>query len=261
LKIIYGEDFMRLGICDKNWENNVILMELLMENDLPVDGNDYKLYTPGELLEDLSGEQFDCQVMFINTTFGDDPYNGMAMAEVINRRYPGCKIVYLSDDMAEVFDAYETCHSYFILRNRMNELLPKAVSVVMRAAMKGVGEETIKIKCHGRKMYLKQSDIIYAERDDRKIDIIANNRRYDCYMSLSELGRVPSEELIRSHGSYIVNLRHIAFFDKGKIQMDNGDYLPIGRAYEKNLRKAYNVFWLNQEAGTSGGLAEPQVLK
>jgi hypothetical protein len=43
--------------------------------------------------------------------------------------------------------------------------------------------------------------------------------------------------------------------------MDNGDYLPIGRAYEKNLRKAYNVFWLNQEAGTSGGLAEPQVLK
>ena len=46
---------------------------------------------------------------------------------------------------------------------------------------------------------------------------------------------LPANLFLRVHRSYIVNLKRISSYTKGRIFLDNGEYIPLGENYKERF--------------------------
>ena len=51
---------------------------------------------------------------------------------------------------------------------------------------------------------------------------------------------LPQESFLRVHRSYIVNLKRISSYTKGRIFLDNGEYIPLGENYKERFFEYFN---------------------
>lgn len=49
------------------------------------------------------------------------------------------------------------------------------------------------------------------------------------------ISEVPSELFVSPHKSFLVNLNHISSIEKNEIFLDDGEMIPISRAFKKAL--------------------------
>ena len=49
--------------------------------------------------------------------------------------------------------------------------------------------------------------------------------------------------MIRVHGGYVVNLTYITYLGVETLEVQNGKTIPIGRTYDKEVRKVYHEYW------------------
>jgi DNA-binding LytR/AlgR family response regulator len=83
------------------------------------------------------------------------------------------------------------------------------------------------------KVFLK--DILYIESIKDYIKIVTSQKTLVTYQRISYMEeKLPEEDFIRTHKSFIVNLRKITSFksDRLKVGMES---IPIGRFYKRNL--------------------------
>ena len=52
---------------------------------------------------------------------------------------------------------------------------------------------------------------------------------------------LPQESFLRVHRSYIVNLKRISSYTKGRIFLDNGEYIPLGENYKERFFERFNA--------------------
>lgn len=69
--------------------------------------------------------------------------------------------------------------------------------------------EIIELRNHGKMMYIRQADIIYAERQDRIVQIHTAQGTYQCYQSLTKIMKLLGRNFLRCHGGYVVNYNYI----------------------------------------------------
>ena len=50
---------------------------------------------------------------------------------------------------------------------------------------------------------------------------------------------LPSDNFLRVHRSYIVNLKRIASYTRGRIFLDNGEYIPLGENYKERFFEVF----------------------
>jgi two-component system LytT family response regulator len=51
---------------------------------------------------------------------------------------------------------------------------------------------------------------------------------------------LPADSFLRVHRSYIVNLKHISSYTKGRIFLDNGEYVPLGENYKARFLEFFD---------------------
>ena len=51
---------------------------------------------------------------------------------------------------------------------------------------------------------------------------------------------LPVGRFMRVHRSYIVNLKRISSYTKGRIFLDNGEYIPLGENYKERFLEHFN---------------------
>ena len=51
---------------------------------------------------------------------------------------------------------------------------------------------------------------------------------------------LPSDKFMRVHRSYIVNLEHISAYARGRVYLDNEEYVPISGNYRDTFREYIN---------------------
>lgn len=79
-------------------------------------------------------------------------------------------------------------------------------------------------------------DILYFEKQLRKIYIVLSDQRYCEYRSLEEIKDILDQnkgQFLRIHKSYLVNYRHIIRVGSEEVQMSDKKVLPISRTYKK----------------------------
>jgi DNA-binding LytR/AlgR family response regulator len=109
-----------------------------------------------------------------------------------------------------------------------------------KALAKVNGSQTIKsindrpdflyIKCNHRFEKIMVGDILYIEAMLNYINIITTNRKYIVYSSLKAIeDKIPRDNFLKIHKSYIVGVNHINAIDSHHIDVA-GSRLPVSRS-------------------------------
>lgn len=119
---------------------------------------------------------------------------------------------------------------------------------IQRAAAAGTTEpeseatpkdkEYISVKADYKVSLVKISDIVYLESEGEYVRMhLVNNTTITTLFRLKNMETaLPAENFMRVHRSYIVNLKYIKSFIKGRIFLSNTEYIPIGENYKETFQ-------------------------
>lgn len=102
--------------------------------------------------------------------------------------------------------------------------------------------DTISVKADYKTQIVKTADIVYLESAGEYVRLhIEGSSTITTLFRLKNMETaLPADSFIRVHRSYIVNLRRISSYTKGRIFLDNGDYIPLGENYKERFFEYFN---------------------
>ena len=179
----------------------------------------------------------------------NDDNSEIEIVKKVNREWPVCQVVYVSDGFHHVMDAYETKHIYYILKEKFEEKLPCIMDKAIRQ-LKVCGSKEMAFQCHGGVIVrLKLEDIMYFERNLRVTNVVTREYRYIVDEKIREIEeRMMSEDFVRCHSSFLVNFFYVKACTKKKLILKNGQVIDISRSYWGKAEKEY-VQWVKKAIG------------
>ena len=107
--------------------------------------------------------------------------------------------------------------------------------------------EYLTVKADYKVSLVRIADILYIESEGEYVRLhLANGTAITTLFRLKNMETaLPSDSFMRVHRSYIVNLRAIHSYIKGRIYLNDAEYVPIGENYRDAFiaytEKAYNT--------------------
>ncbi len=104
-------------------------------------------------------------------------------------------------------------------------------------------KDFIFVKSNSRLVKLKNSDIYFVEALKDYVVINALNSRYTIHSTMKDIERkLPSDEFVRVHRSFIVRLDKIAAIEQPNLILENDKkVIPIGGSYKDELSNRINL--------------------
>lgn len=101
------------------------------------------------------------------------------------------------------------------------------------------GPEFLTIKADYKTTLVRISEIIYIESEGEYVRLhLADGSTLMTLFRLKNMqAALPEESFMRIHRSFIVNLRYITSYAKGKVFLANEDYIPIGDNYRADFQR------------------------
>jgi len=136
------------------------------------------------------------------------------------------------DKVLSLVDLIERCHT--------------AESALPKSEVVPENREYLSVKADYKTMLVRISDIVYLESAGEYVRLhIDGSPTITTLFRLKNMETtLPSDGFMRVHRSYIVNLRRIAGYAKGRIFFENDEYVPLGENYKEQfmayIDKTYN---------------------
>jgi len=92
---------------------------------------------------------------------------------------------------------------------------------------------------HGNgRLKVDANDILYAEAEGNYVNIHFAGNKIILRKTLKELcdELLTGEAFVRIHKSYVINRRHLKKISFSEVTLDNGQSLPLGRAYADAIK-------------------------
>lgn len=133
-----------------------------------------------------------------------------------------------SQKAISLVDLVERCHA--------------AESAIAQNEAESSDKEYISVKADYKTQLVKISDIVYLESAGEYVRLhIEGSSTITTLFRLKNMETsLPQESFLRVHRSYIVNLRRISSYTKGRIFLDNGEYIPLGENYKERFFEHLN---------------------
>ncbi|MBP3534061.1 MAG: response regulator transcription factor [Alistipes sp.] len=100
-------------------------------------------------------------------------------------------------------------------------------------------KEYISVRADYKTSLIKISNIVYLESEGEYVRMNLNDgtKVVTLFRLKNMESSLPSDTFMRVHRSYIVNLKCITGYTKGRIFLENDDYVPIGENYKEAFLK------------------------
>ena len=104
-------------------------------------------------------------------------------------------------------------------------------------------KEYISVKADYKTQLVRIADIVYLESASEYVRLhIEGSATITTLFRLKNMETtLPQESFLRVHRSYIVNLKRISSYTKGRIFLDNGEYRPLGENYKERFFERFNA--------------------
>lgn len=104
-------------------------------------------------------------------------------------------------------------------------------------------KDFIFVKANSRLVKLKTSDIYFVEALKDYVVINALNTRYTIHSTMKDIQKkLPSDEFVRVHRSFIVRLDKISAIEQPNLILENDKkVIPIGGSYKDDLNRKINL--------------------
>ena len=110
---------------------------------------------------------------------------------------------------------------------------------LVEAADASVADDTISIKADYKVSLVKYADIIYIESVGEyvRLHLTTGSSIMTLFRLKNMESALPSNRFMRVHRSYIVNLGHVKGYARGRVYLDNEEYVPISVNYRDSFRE------------------------
>ena len=100
-------------------------------------------------------------------------------------------------------------------------------------------KEFISVKADYKVSLLRTSEILYIESEGEYVRIhLADGSKITTLYRIKNMeASLPSEQFMRVHRSYIVNLGRIRSYVRGRIYLDEKLFVPIGENYKEAFQQ------------------------
>ena len=235
---------LRIGICDDapDWREKT---RETVKHCIEQMANSVEIYSFQNGNELLSEDHPPMHILFMDIEMSGE--NGIDLAMEVNRKWPKCQVIYLTNFWSYAMEVYETRHVYYIVKEKFEEKLPGVLEKAIEQLRKQ--NRRIVLQCHGGvKANLKLDDILYFERDKRVTYVVTTEKEYTVDDKIPEIEeRIASDDFVRCHTSFLVNFSYVKECTKKKMLLENGKIVDISRSYWKKTEEAY-VEWMKRWA-------------
>ena len=172
-----------------------------------------------DFVRSLSAEQR--PMIVFTTAYSEYAVEGFKL-EAIDYLLKPFSFADFSRSAAKANSLYELRHNQRPPQEGESEALPK-------------DKEYISVKADYKVSLVKISDIVYLESEGEYVRMhLADGTTITTLFRLKNMETaLPSESFMRVHRSYIVNLRTIKAYVKGRIFLNDTEYVPIGENYKE----------------------------
>lgn len=233
---------MRIIICDDDQslidEYKDRIEKLAVKNNVKasVEG-----FISGErLLFELSEEPNDVDVIYMDINFQEKMDGIIATKQLRDIGYKN-EIVFLTLDQSRVFDAFDVEPLYYIVKGVTVQ--EKFEEIFLRAAGRAEAKqkEVIALSCAGENRNIPVDSILYFEIVKRIIEVHYDDEIFEFYSTIGKLENLLFDKgFMRVHRAFLVALDHVASVKSSELILDNGDVIPVGRTYAKDVKERIN---------------------
>ena len=133
-----------------------------------------------------------------------------------------------SQKAISLVDLVERCHA--------------AESTIAKNEAESADKEFISVKADYKTQLVKIADIVYLESAGEYVRLhIEGSSTITTLFRLKNMETsLPQDLFLRVHRSYIVNIKRISSYTKGRIFLDNGEYIPLGENYKERFFEYFN---------------------
>jgi DNA-binding LytR/AlgR family response regulator len=172
-----------------------------------------------------------------------DKMNGMDLAEVLRQKNACAKIIFVTGHLQHAPRGYEVEALRYIMKDTIDHKLEDALRAFLvpyerlrkRIALTiGNGIGTILVE-----------SIRYVESDAHRahFHFCDSGDISTVYKTLDEIeALLPSDEFLRTHKSYLINLRHIRHIQNYMVYLTDGSTVPIAQKRHTDVKKKYYMY-------------------
>ncbi|MDA3932464.1 MAG: LytTR family DNA-binding domain-containing protein [Tenericutes bacterium] len=192
-------------------------------------------YSAEEMLFEHN-ESYPYDVIVLDIQMGH--MNGIELAKRIRKTDENVILAFISGMADYVFDGYEVQAIRYILKpikdNKVYELLDYANTHITTE------NSYIIISVSGEKKKINYDDIIYFESMGHYITLHLENEEYDYKYNISDLCLdLADTEFIRTHRSYVVNMKYVEKITRNECQLVQNINIPLSRNSYKSVNEKF----------------------
>ncbi|MBR5850075.1 MAG: response regulator transcription factor [Alistipes sp.] len=147
-------------------------------------------------------------------------------------------------DFAEFSRAATKAYSLYELRQQAAKQQeapaaePTIEPVIEPASIEGEEKEYLSVKADYKVSLVRTSDILYIESEGEYVRLhLADGSKIMTLFRMKKMeDALPADSFMRIHRCYIVNLNRIKSFVRGRVYLNEKEYLPIGERYKEEFR-------------------------
>jgi len=219
-------------VCD----DDTTITEFLKFFILKHFGEDYKVVTMNRCQEligmvEMNEHVPDILIMDINLKDG----NGIETVKHLQGLYPKMKVIYLTGIVHYATAIFETNPAYFLVKPVNENHLCDAIAKVSRE-IEFDKSDSIVVKTNGSEIILYRREIMYVESQGRKLLLyMADGRKSEIYEKMDSIEKQLGATFVRSHKSFLINMKYITERTNKEFFLSDGKVLPISKP---NLKEA-----------------------
>lgn len=219
-------------VCDDDINITEFLKFFIMKHF----GDAYKVVTMNRCQEligmvELNERVPDILIMDINLKDG----NGIDTVKHLQSLYPKLKVIYLTGIIHYATAIFETNPAYFLVKP-INENNLKDAIVKVSKEIEFDKSDSFVVKTSGSEMILYRREIMYVESQGRKLILhTAGGKSSEIYEKMDVLQEQLGSSFVRSHKSFLINMKYITERTNKEFYLSDGKVLPISKP---NLKEA-----------------------
>ena len=192
----------------------------------------------------LAAQDRKFDLVFLDIEIGQE--SGISLAVKINEIWDECQIIFCTNYLHYAMDVYETRHTYFLVKEYVEQFLDKVMDKVT-LAINEKRQEVFYHVIHGGMTHFLVKDICYFERKTRYTMLVTTKGTFNIREKIVDvIPDLPEGEFTRCHSSFLIKLSYIEQKDGSSYHLIGGEKIPISRKYLGITKREY-LHWCEQQ--------------
>ncbi len=230
-------------VCDDDINITEFLKFFIMKHF----GNSYKVFTMNkcqDLIRTIEIEERIPDILITDINLRDG--NGIETVKYLQNIQPKLKVIYLTGIIDYATSIFETNPAYFLVKPINENNLIEAITKVSRD-IEFEKNDSIVIKTNGSENILYRKEIMYVESQGRKLIIyMASGKKTELYEKMDSLQERLGGCFVRSHKSFLINMKYITERTNKEFYLSDGKVLPISKNNLKDAKIKF-ISYLGEE--------------